>query len=162
MAMACSVCIHASRDQINDLLVRGTSVRDVAGRFGLSKTAVGRHAKDHLPAELAAAARLSQEDAASDTLDTLEDLFTRVEAILDEPKAKAEVKLKAIREATRLASLRAKVRGEIESAATVSVSVTESPEVRSLLLTILATLTPYPDARAALLRQIEKEGGLLQ
>lgn len=162
MALACSVCTHAKRDEINNLLARGTSSRSVAGQFGLSKSAVARHAASHLPAELAAGVAAEHEAASVETMDTLGDLFERVEQILDNPKTRTGDKLKAIREATRLASLRAKVRGEIEAGARVEVSVTESPEVRQLLLVILATLTPYPDARAALLRELDKQGGRLQ
>jgi hypothetical protein len=40
---ACSVCRHAQHDAIDTALKAGESVRVLAGRFGLSKTAVDRH-----------------------------------------------------------------------------------------------------------------------
>jgi hypothetical protein len=43
MAATCSICTHEARDDLNRALLGGASVRDVAGRSGVSKSAVDRH-----------------------------------------------------------------------------------------------------------------------
>ena len=47
MARSCSVCEHPERQAIEAALRSGASVRDLAGRFGASKTALWRHATLH-------------------------------------------------------------------------------------------------------------------
>ena len=157
MALACSICTHSSRGAINDLLAHGTSVRDVAGRFGISKSAVSRHAQ-HLPAELAAGVRLEREESAGETVSSLRELADVARSIMNETKQTATTRLKAIRELTRLCELISRVNGEIDSAPSVNVSISESPEAREFMLVVLATLTPYPDARAALLQKLSATG----
>ena len=49
MARACTVCAHAQRSGIEAALAGGHSQREVAGRFGISKTALVRHG-EHLAA----------------------------------------------------------------------------------------------------------------
>lgn len=55
MARRCSVCSHPQAHEINLALLRSASIRDVAGRFSLSRTAVGNHALQHLPDRVAEA-----------------------------------------------------------------------------------------------------------
>ena len=43
MPMTCSICKHPQRKAIDAELLGGASYRDVAGRYGCSKTAVNRH-----------------------------------------------------------------------------------------------------------------------
>jgi len=43
MPQTCTICTHPQRLQIERALVAGTSVRDIAGQYGPSKTAIGRH-----------------------------------------------------------------------------------------------------------------------
>jgi hypothetical protein len=57
MARRCTVCAHAEAHQINRLLLSGASIRDVAGRFSLSRTAVGNHSTTHLRQRVAEGAR---------------------------------------------------------------------------------------------------------
>lgn len=56
MARRCTVCAHPDRDEIDTALVMGRSVRAVAEEYGLQRDAVHRHARNHLPGTLAAAA----------------------------------------------------------------------------------------------------------
>ena len=43
MAGRCSICVHPERDVIETDLVSGATTRDIAGRFGVSRSAVFRH-----------------------------------------------------------------------------------------------------------------------
>ena len=101
MPRSCTVCQHPSRAEIDSLLVEGVSLRDIAGRWGLSKSALDRHKADHLPALLVKAKDAQQELTASRILADLQGLQGKALALL----AKAEragdlrVALAGVREA---------------------------------------------------------------
>ena len=52
MARNCSICAHPKRLQIEQAMIAGVSLRDVAGRFGTAKTIVARH-RDHVAESIA-------------------------------------------------------------------------------------------------------------
>ncbi|HEV7265640.1 MAG TPA: hypothetical protein VGN83_12050 [Falsiroseomonas sp.] len=58
MARRCSVCARPEAHQINLALLGGASIRDVAGRFGLSRTSTGNHALHHLRQRVAEGAQM--------------------------------------------------------------------------------------------------------
>jgi hypothetical protein len=54
VAQPCRVCTHPGRDDIDRRLTRNSdSIRDVAGRYGVSRSAVHRHATLHLLGQVA-------------------------------------------------------------------------------------------------------------
>ena len=55
MTTSCSVCAHEQREDINHALISGVSVRDAAGRFDASKSAVDRHRRRCLAPRMASA-----------------------------------------------------------------------------------------------------------
>lgn len=56
MARTCSVCAHPARQAIDRALVSVSDpYRDIAGRYGLTRSALLRHKADHLLAEIVAA-----------------------------------------------------------------------------------------------------------
>src|SRR5262245_34365945 len=64
MARKCTVCAHPRRHQIEIGLVHGLATQVLADRFGLKRSAIGRHRDNHLPAQTRAAilsARLPSE-----------------------------------------------------------------------------------------------------
>jgi hypothetical protein len=56
--MICQVCQGPHRTAVDDALMTGASVREIASRFVLSKSGVGRHRTACLQPKLAAAARI--------------------------------------------------------------------------------------------------------
>lgn len=54
----CQVCQGQHRTAVDDALMAGVSVREIASHFGLSKSGVGRHRTGCLQPKLAAAARI--------------------------------------------------------------------------------------------------------
>jgi len=50
MPRTCIVCNHANRSEIDQLLVKGDSYRNIAKQFSNGESAVFRHNADHLPA----------------------------------------------------------------------------------------------------------------
>ncbi len=112
----CSVCDHPRRRDINRLLARGTaSIRDISGRFGLSKSAVHRHAETCLPEALteAAAAADSAEYASvlEQTRADMAELRDIFEAARD--SGSIELALKAYDRVDRCLERVAKVTGEL-------------------------------------------------
>ena len=69
MATSCTICTHEQQKEIDHDLIGGAAVRDVAGRYGVSKSAVDRHRRHCLAPRVAnAVARheeLSQERLAA-------------------------------------------------------------------------------------------------
>jgi hypothetical protein len=55
MALTCSVCTSQRAPEINRDLLGSATVRDVAGRYGVSKSAVDRHRRHCLAPKMAAA-----------------------------------------------------------------------------------------------------------
>lgn len=53
----CSICIHPNRAEIDKALIAGESFRTIAGRFGTSRTSLGRHRDAHLAQQIERAER---------------------------------------------------------------------------------------------------------
>lgn len=99
MSMRCSICTRPDRNRIDEALVGGTGIRDTAGQFAVSKSAVARH-KRHVSAALVRASEAREVASADALMSHLKDLNRRALAILEtaETSGKLEVALKAIRE----------------------------------------------------------------
>ena len=103
----CSICNHPNRAAIDKALVtRSASMRDVAGQYGVSRSALSRHKTNHLPrlvqaAEVAEAAQAVTSGAA--LIDELDRLLKKALAILEAAEKAGELKvaLQALREAGR-------------------------------------------------------------
>jgi len=104
MARACSVCEHPDRRAIDRALVLGTdSIRDIAGQYRISRSALSRHKAAHIPRLVQAAQAAEGAQAATsgrELIDELEALRGRVRAILDRAEAGGELRvaLQAVRE----------------------------------------------------------------
>lgn len=147
MPRRCSICSHAQRGAIDEALATSPdSIRDIAGRFGLSKTAVARHKAEHLPAHLTKAAEAQEVASASSLLEQMQALQARTLAILGaagDPKTA----LAAVAQARGNLALLAELTGKLQHAPTINVLVSaEWVTVRSALL---EALLPFPEARTA-------------
>jgi len=100
MARTCTICTHLQREAIDQALVTGESLRNLALRFAISAAALHRHRHEHMPEVLARAqqaraeaqaalgAQVAQHDAheqehALDVMTELERCFTRVNMLFD-------------------------------------------------------------------------------
>ena len=123
MSRKCSCCEHPKIIEINAALLNGDSIRDVSGRYGLAKSSVQRHKKDHLGGVDAAIAQdprivEATEKVINGTSDRVSDFEVRFRelrdkidtllATADEEKNRA-LQLGAIREARGLLDLESKV-----------------------------------------------------
>ena len=146
--MRCTVCDHPERDAIARALVGGASLGDVAARFGgLSKSAVGRHAAQHLPATLAQSARAAEVARADTILERLAEITKVTRAILaDAYRSRTHaLALQAVARLERQLELEARLLGELRDGPTVNVVLT--PEWARAIGVLLAALAPYPEAR---------------
>ena len=115
MALKCSVCQHVSRDAIERSLIHGEPMRDVVGRYSISKSALHRHKEAHLPKALARAQEAEEIVRASSLLEEMEVLMEHGREILAEARAAGEHRtaLSAMREIRGCLELLGKVTGEL-------------------------------------------------
>lgn len=149
MPRTCTICNHERRADIDAALLNGEPLRDIAGRVPLSKSALARHAAEHIPAQLAKAKDAEQITQADTLLEQVRNLQTRALSILDRADDSGDLKtaLAAIREARSNLELLGKLAGELQQEGTINVTV--SPEWLTLRAVVIAALRPYPDAAQA-------------
>jgi hypothetical protein len=162
MPRTCTICTHAQRAAIEAALVAGNGHRDIAGRFGLSKTAVARHASDHVKQEIAQAQEARDEAQALDVVRQLKAINAAAVAILAAARrtGEHETALRAIDRIQRQLELQAKLLGELDDRPQVNVLL--APEWLAVRSALLSALLPYPQARidvAAALVALEAQNG---
>ena len=91
--MECSVCQHVSRDTIERSLIHGEPMRDLAGRHGISKSALHRHKEAHLPKSLVKAKDSEEIVRAGSLLDEVGTLMARTDSIYAECVAAGDMRL---------------------------------------------------------------------
>lgn len=163
----CSICTHEKRAEIDRALASGTAFRTVAGRFGTSKSAAGRHKRDHLAPHLARALEEAHGARAADIVREREaskaedigqalDVVRQLKAInaacleiLQKSRAagKDSISLGAVDRIHRQIELQARLLGELQDGQTVNVLV--APEWHQVRLVVVEALRPYPEARGA-------------
>ncbi len=151
----CSVCEHDEGHQINVCLVQRDSYRDIARQFGVSKDALSRHAKEHLPALLVKAKDAAEGAEADSLLDRIEALQSRTLSTLDEVEQTDDyrARLGAIREARANLELIGEVTKELNRTPTLNLHL--NPEWLELRAVIVGALGPHPEARESVLRAIK-------
>jgi hypothetical protein len=158
MPQHCSVCAHPERLAIEREMMALRPFRDMAGRFGLSKSALFRHHDEHLSAAIVQASRIGEITRADDLVDRLIALARETQAILDRAKAAEddELALKAIARAEKQLELQAKLLGELKEGTTVNITL--SVEWLSIRTMIVSALEPFPAARLALAHALDEAG----
>jgi hypothetical protein len=143
-------------------LLNGVSLRNIAERYSVSKTALHRHKESHLPADLVKAKEAQEVAKADSLLDQVAELRDKALAILAKAEQAGDLRtaLQGIKEARGCLELLAKLQGELQERTTVNVLI--NPQWLSLRTVILQTLEPYPEARLRLaeaLREVESGVG---
>ncbi len=154
MPRVCSVCTHERRADIDAALLNGEALRDIAGRVPVSKSALARHAADHIPVQLAKAKDAEQISQADTLLERLIELNTETRAVLADAKLEGNgvLRLQAIARLEKQFELEGKLLGELQSGPVVNVTI--SPEWLTLRAVVIAALRPYPDAAQAVTRAL--------
>jgi hypothetical protein len=136
-------------DDIDREIVRGVSYRDVAGRYALSKSAVGLHALSHVPEALARAAGEASAVTAAQLVSELRGLRTVALELLEEARDSGDhsAALGAIGRLEKLTELQGRLAGELVDRRVVEQrSSAFDAEWLRLRALILGALAPYPDA----------------
>jgi len=130
----CAVCNHPRRAEIDRLLVEKAPLRDIAGQFGVSRSALSRHA-GHIPGALVAAKGAEEAAQAETLLAQVQGLVKRATGILDRAERAGELQaaLGAIREVRGCLELLGKLNGELRtSASAIAVANAKPVSVRTL------------------------------
>ena len=106
MAQLCSICIHPRRQEIDTAIVTRQSNRSIARQFDVSKDAVARHRKDHLPDKLVKAADAKERRDAEKLLNLMDELVTEAKDVIKTAKKSKDPRtlLLGIRETRETAS----------------------------------------------------------
>lgn len=145
---------HPQRADIESALLQGISYRDIAGRYGLSKSAVERYS-DKLTSTLAKAQEAQEVANGDRLLAQVIDLQKQALEILEATKQGKDYRtsLSAIAQARACLELQAKLLGELQENTVVNVLV--SPAWITVRTVLLQALEPYPEARVAVARALE-------
>jgi len=159
MPRTCTISTHPQRDAIDAALLDNLPLRDIAGQYAVSKSALARYRNDRLPAALMQARAAEDVTHADDLLAQVRDLQSRALTILDTAETAGDLKvaLAAIREARGCIELFGRLAGELSDGATVNIIL--SPEWTRLRAVIIGALAPYPDARLAVAARLVEAGG---
>ena len=158
MPRRCTVCDHDEHHAINVALVQRESYRDIAGRYGVSKSALSRHTQEHLPKLLVKAKDAVEVAEADSLLARIEALQSKTLAALEavEEERNYPVLLGAVREARANLELIGRVTKELEATPTLNIHL--NPQWVELRTVIVGALEPYSEARGAVLRALEGMG----
>jgi hypothetical protein len=152
----CTICNHPQRVEIDKALVEGETLRNVAKRFDVSYSAVGRHKRNgHIAEQIAKAAKKKEIKQAKEIVAAVEKkerketadvdkLLGIVEGLLGEclrmvkgaVEGDENTKLRAVREARETAKLLLEVQGELAANPVVNITLIETQlnEIRALVL----------------------------
>lgn len=86
MPRVCTICGHKKRRKIDSAIATGTSYRDIAARFGVSASAIGRH-REHVAGAVKRATDKREEDLGESILSRLEGLYKRGQKVLAQAEA---------------------------------------------------------------------------
>lgn len=156
MPRKCSICSHLDIDKINFGLISGDSLRDIARRYNLDKSAVLRHKQNHLPAHLIKAEEKADKNRACSLIDEIKLLQLKAERIAEKAEKKGDYRtaLSGIRELTRIIEILARMQGEIQDQ---NINIVLNPQWVELRTIILSALDEYPEAKIKVAQAIKND-----
>ncbi len=162
MPRTCSVCTDARRAEVDQALVSGVAVDEIARRYPpLSATSIRRHRAEHVSQTLAKAHEAKEVTRGDDLLEQVRQLRGKAVSLLLKAEAAGDYRtaLAGIREARACLELLLEVEGELNRVTNVNVLIA-SPDWRATRGALLTALRPHPEARAAVVAELLKlEGG---
>jgi hypothetical protein len=161
VSRVCTVCTHDERHSINVALVQRDPYRAIAGRHGVSRAALQRHAKDHLPKLLVQSSQAVEVARADDLIGNIDRMIGRLEAFIDKAEAdKDGPEFRAnIAEWRKQIELLARIAGQLQEAGQINVFL--NPQWVQIEAAVVNALRQYPDARQAVvgaLKEVSSNG----
>jgi hypothetical protein len=149
MARVCTICAHLERAAIDQALVNNEPLRDIAGRFGLTKSSVERHKAEHVPVLLTKAKEAQTVADADDLLRQAGALRSKAMSLLLKAEQAGDYRtaLAGVREARGCLELLGKLQGQLSDGANINVIV--APAWIELRAVIMDALQAFPEARTA-------------
>jgi hypothetical protein len=138
----CTVCTHDQAHSINVALVHHEPYRALARQYGVSKDALRRHSREHIPQLLLEATRALEVADADGLLEQVRDLQRRALSILDQAEDAGELRtaLAAIAQARGNLELLGKLAGELAQEGQVNIHLNaEWLEIRALIFDALSS-----------------------
>jgi hypothetical protein len=159
MPQSCSICIHPQLEAINEEIVSGTSLRNIAKQYPISVAALHRHkTAGHIPQSLTKA-REAVVLSNADTL--LHEVKTLLEQALSLPgAAQAAGDLSTARQrlgkAKEILELLPRLAGEIDNSTKVQVNI-GSPSITSCPEwgTVIRIIDRHPEVKAELVEALQ-------
>jgi len=98
MTRKCTICAHPKRNEIEILLLSGTSsLRDIAGQFGISKSSLERHkSQGHISEVLAKAEHAAQTSHCNNLLNQVQELREKSLSLLKKAEESGDLRTSAI------------------------------------------------------------------
>ena len=161
MGRSCTLCAHADREQIDREIISGLAYRDIAGRFEISKSAVERHAGEHLSDAIARSAECRDRVTADRLIAELRTLREVTLGVLEEARSEKNhsVALGAIARLEKQSELVGRLAGELVDRSRVEhVAVLFTAEWQRLRPLLVKALLPYPEAHAAVVAALADAG----
>jgi hypothetical protein len=148
------VCRHEEREAIHEAMIGGQTVRAIAAKWQLSKSAVARH-QEHAAALLQAGKSGRAGLEAGALVVRVEELHQAAREILEEARADGDDKtaLRAIARLERQVALAARLLGEIQGG--VELRLVDIPEWSEMKGRLLRALEGHPKARGAVILALE-------
>jgi hypothetical protein len=151
MSRKCAACHHESRREIDGAIIRDDNLTDIAARFeGVSESGLKRHKQNCiLSMVVTGQARLQVKERID-----LQAVALRVMnesgrlALLAEDKGQYGVAIRALDPYLRAAEFAAKVQGDSQT------DFTRDPRMIEMMNSIWRVLEQYPEAKAALAREL--------
>lgn len=162
MGNTCSICRRGDVAAIDEVIVGGQSLRNIAQQFGLpDHTALYRHREaGHIPSALVALQQAETSERALSLLENVQQLQREAMAILESAKqaGKLTTALAAIGQASKQLELIGKLTGELdERPQQQTINLFGSVEMQHVLAVIWDVLAPHPEIRAELARRLQTE-----
>ena len=159
MPRRCTVCTlpPKQRAKLDRDLVRGLQpMRVIASRYGVTFSAVQRHSEEHVPARLLLAQQAREIAEADAILAELTSVKVEVEELRDKALEDEDIHaaFKGIAASLKALELQAKVAQLIKDQPSVNVTLVNTPEWVAVRTTIIEALTPYPDAKGAVVEAL--------
>ena len=142
MPRACSICSHKKRNEIDSLLViDGSSLRDIAGQYGVTKSALQRHTENgHVIKKIAKAAEVKEVKEALTLKERRQKLVERIDTCLTKAEEANDLKAFAslMREAREMLKMDMQIEGELpDGGVTVQVLIQESNMLTEIFMEAL-------------------------
>lgn len=150
------MCGHTAIKAINKGLIDGVPIRHLVQQYALSRDALYRHKREHLPKVMVKAKEVAEVAQADTLLDQLRRLQASTMEILKRNNgADDRLALSAIREARGNLDLIGRLLGELDESPKVAVLI-NNPEWVNIRGVILQALDGYPEAKEAVVNALQR------